>query len=237
MSKPFFTHDRTGNFETFGQHADEAIHIIRSHSQEHSPIDYQDLVFRFAMDAATEFLFGSCVHTLSPGDDGGPDTFASAFGRLQYRLAQRNHLTPWWPLFEMWEDKTEHVSTWDIFHSCWLMFFPTWQDVRIVRDFVRPIIQDAMQRKQSLGGGDLKKDADLDRQTLLDHLVVLTDGEWWFSLKVSFNWYYLRPTNNCRWDGQYATRRTWHSEDRCRARSEGCFFWHHFRMIFRLLRP
>jgi hypothetical protein len=132
-------------------------------------------------------------------------------------------LTPWWPLFEMWEDKTEHVSTWDIFHSCWLIFFPTWQDVRIVRDFVRPIIQDVLERKQSLGGGDLKKDADLD-QTLLDHLVVLTDGEWWFSLKVSFNWYYLRPTNNCRWDGQYATRRTWHSEDRCRARSEGCFF-------------
>jgi hypothetical protein len=107
MTRPFFTRDRISDFETFGLHTDEAMHIIRSHSQGRSPIDYQDIVFRFTLDAATEYLFGSCVHSLRHGDNGA---FGHAFGRLQHRLAQRSRLAPLWALFEIWGDKTEYVS-------------------------------------------------------------------------------------------------------------------------------
>jgi hypothetical protein len=175
MTKPFFTRDRTGDFETFGRHADEAIHIIRS--QGHSPIDFQDLVSRFTMDAATEFLFGSCVHTLSLGDGGALEPFAPAFGRLQYQLAQRVRSIPLWPIFEMWKDKTEYVRCDMLYCTVAGSSLLDREDLRTIHDFIRPIIQDALERKQSLGGRDLKKDTDLDRQTLLDHLVALTDGE------------------------------------------------------------
>ncbi|KAJ6557403.1 cytochrome P450 [Mycena vulgaris] len=47
MTRPFFSRDRISHFDIFDRHADRL-----------------DLVGRFTMDSATEFLFGSCVNSL-----------------------------------------------------------------------------------------------------------------------------------------------------------------------------
>lgn len=69
----------------------------------------QDLVSRFTLDSATEFLFGHCVHSLSAGLPYSPNfppppgaivnneanpanQFAKAFGEAQNLIARRGHL-------------------------------------------------------------------------------------------------------------------------------------------------
>jgi hypothetical protein len=128
----------------------------------------QDLMSRFTLDAATDFLFGNCVDSLSanlpypcnaalalpPSPDAShgdaADNFATAFRTAQVVVHRRQYVGWLWPLTEIFEDKTS-------------------KSMRLVNAFVEPIIKEALERKQRV--------VNEDDETLLDHLVKATDGK------------------------------------------------------------
>ena len=133
-------------------------------------------MFRFTLDAASEFLFGSCVHSLSAGlpyphnvapSSAVADTnraasanaFAKALLEAEGVIADRER-TGWiWPLAEIWEDKAR-------------------QPMQIVDGYIEPIIREAL-TKQKAGAFHKKNDGGHleEGETLLDHLVQVTEGE------------------------------------------------------------
>ena len=131
---------------------------------------YQDLVSRFTLDSATEFLFGNDVRSLSAGlpypptsdiartDTAKPDSdkFASAFYNAQLATAARGRFQDAWPLFEFWQDKVE-----------------TEKDA--IDKFIGPILTSALQKKaqNALSSGDEKI---TEEDTLLSQLLKVTDG-------------------------------------------------------------
>lgn len=142
----------------------------------------QDLVARFTLDSATEFLFGTCVHSLhtplpfphnhsaqfaSSGDADGQaqlsraEAFADAIREAQFIAAERTNLGGVWPLFEMHRNKTDKF-------------------MRVVDDFLDPILKEALKKKKLRAeeGKDLPSEAaGSDEETLLDNLLRYTTGE------------------------------------------------------------
>lgn len=136
---------------------------------------------RFTLDSATEFLFGSCVHSLSAGlpyphNANKPEiahasplspnpeqvskanSFARAFLEAQEKTAQRQRVGKIWPLFEIFGDQLK-------------------EPMKIVNSYLDPIIRDTVEkqnRKKALG--DTEKE-DEDELTLLDSLVKFTSGK------------------------------------------------------------
>ncbi|KAJ7502610.1 cytochrome P450 monooxygenase CYP63 [Mycena galericulata] len=124
-ARPFFARERISDFEIFERTSTTALSLIASRSREDLPIDIQDLVSRFALDSASEFLFGTKLDTLLqpltiPGKAKlGPkgsipsegatkfDEFTEAFERVAVLITRRGAQGPTWPLFELFTDKTE----------------------------------------------------------------------------------------------------------------------------------
>jgi hypothetical protein len=144
MTRPFFSRDRISNLDIFSRHSEDALGIIKA--SQGVAFDYQDLVFRFTLDSAAEFLFGVRVDSLR-GDE-TRNILGPALSRLQHAMAQRSRTAPIWPLFEMRKDKTR-------------------EDLKLVHGFIGPIIEAALDKKKS----GLKTN-----ETLLDELVQVTDG-------------------------------------------------------------
>ena len=166
ITRPFFSKDRISDFELLDRHADQAIAKMRERFKEGVAVNIQDVLSRFTMDTATEFLFGQDVKTLS-GDLPYPSTcrkpflrthpsdrFAVAFNRAQEHTAPRGIYGKLWPLAEFWEDV---VAT----------------DKEITWEFINPIIQAALEKKKAAKG---VYEVNRDDGTLLDHLVQQTDG-------------------------------------------------------------
>lgn len=65
ITRPFFTHDRISHFEIFDRHANHAIALAKERFRMDLAIDFQDLISRFTLDSASEFLFGHCIDSLS----------------------------------------------------------------------------------------------------------------------------------------------------------------------------
>ncbi|KAG5653249.1 hypothetical protein H0H81_001506 [Sphagnurus paluster] len=167
MTRPFFTRDRISDFELFDRHADTAIALIKERMRSGYAIDFQDLMSRFTLDSASEFLFGHCVHSLTAGlpyphnasyvppDSSTPQAnraneFARAFLEAQEVAARRERLGWVWPLTEIMADKTK-------------------EPMRIVNEYLDPIVQEAIAKKQAAPKLDEKEVE--DGQTLIDHLV------------------------------------------------------------------
>jgi hypothetical protein len=129
---------------------------------------------RFTLDTATEFLFGTCVHSLkasppyphnvtlppaSTNTDRTVSAFSQAFLGAQEAIMDRERFGWIWPLSEIWEDKTR-------------------KPMQIVDGYIEPIIQEALAKKKA-GTFDTKDTGDhLDEgETLLDHLIRVTEGE------------------------------------------------------------
>ncbi|KAK7029845.1 cytochrome P450 monooxygenase [Favolaschia claudopus] len=146
MTRPFFSRDRISNLDIFSRHSEDALSIIKS--TQGTPFDYQDLIFRFTLDSAAEFLFSAQVNSLR--GDGTTHELGPALSRLQHRMAQRSRTAPIWPLLELMGDKTR-------------------DDLRLVHGFIGPIIDAALEKKKSL------KELGGDDETLLDELVNVTD--------------------------------------------------------------
>lgn len=151
------------------------------------PIRVQDLISRFTLDSATEFLFGACVHSLrstlpfphnvsasSPFASAAltppaekvldeAEGFASAFLKAEHLCAERATQGKLWPLWEMREDKSR-------------------QYMRIVDAYLHPILEEALAKKARREREETAKRVEEaveieEEETLLDHLVKFTSGK------------------------------------------------------------
>ena len=165
MSRPFFSKDRISDFEIFNRHADQVVVKVKERLSQGVAVDVQDVLFRFTLDTATEFLFGQDVESLTaglpyPSTHKGhtrrthpSDEFALAFDRAQEYVFPRGLYGRLWPLAEFWKD-TVAVER------------------NLTDKFISPLIEAALQKKMNANGVyELKEGG-----TLLDHLVHQTDG-------------------------------------------------------------
>ncbi|KAF8060193.1 cytochrome P450 monooxygenase pc-1 [Lyophyllum atratum] len=174
MTRPFFTRDRISDFGLFDRHADTVIALIKDRMRSGHAIDIQDLMSRFTLDSASEFLFGHCVHSLTAGlpyphnasyvppESNSPQAkraneFAHAFLEAQEVLSSRLRYGWIWPLAEIWEDKTK-------------------KPMKIVNAYLDPIIQEAITKKDAAPrSAERKIESHVeDGETLIDHLVSLS---------------------------------------------------------------
>ncbi|OAX32011.1 cytochrome P450 [Rhizopogon vinicolor AM-OR11-026] len=168
MTRPFFTHDRISHFDIFDRHADQAIALMNQRFRVGMAIDFQDLISRFTLDSASEFLFGHCVDSLSATipypynatqstndiqADNAAEAFSHAFSQAQHRINQRISIGQTWPLTEILADRTA-------------------QHMKVVNAFLDPIVKDALEKHRATTKLDISEYA--DDGTLVDHLVKLT---------------------------------------------------------------
>ncbi|EPS96209.1 hypothetical protein FOMPIDRAFT_1130934 [Fomitopsis schrenkii] len=171
MTRPFFSKDKISHFDIFDRHADLVISQMSQSFHNGTAVDFQDLVSRFTLDAASEFLFGSCIDSLKqplrstashtgsthhPGEETvSSHDFAEAFRAAEHVCSDRAWRTGLWPLFEMLEDKSA-------------------KHVEIIKRFLDPIVKDALRRKDTNASTDRRHLEDEKDKTLLDHLVDYT---------------------------------------------------------------
>ncbi|TCD70442.1 hypothetical protein EIP91_003523 [Steccherinum ochraceum] len=163
MTRPFFSKDRISHFDLFEKRADIAINKMRARFSEGEPVDFQDLIWRFTLDAASEFLFGECIDHLalrlpyprnSPqavtnkDDESLTDRFARGFARAQETIAIRGRTGFMWPFLEIFTSKTA-------------------DDMKDVDEFLNPIVQRAVENYRKEDATKEVKDED----NLLSHLV------------------------------------------------------------------
>ena len=120
-------------------------------------IDIADLTRRFTTDAASEFLFGQTLDTLSFSEaDGGLGSFLDAFAEIQDIVFRRNSFGALWPLTELFGDATEPLGN-------------------IIKQFVDPIVQRALEHKRKM----LEKGQQVepDQCTFLEYLAWRNEGE------------------------------------------------------------
>jgi len=166
MTRPFFSKDRISDFELFDRHADHVVSKMKERFKEGVAVDVQDILSRFTLDTATEFLFGQDVKSLSADlpypstyKKSSPrthpaDQFALAFSRAQEYTFPRGFYGKLWPLVAFWEDI---VAT----------------EKKVTDEFINPIIHAALEKKKAAKG---VYEVNRDDGTLLDHLVQQTDG-------------------------------------------------------------
>ncbi|KAK2461124.1 hypothetical protein APHAL10511_006651 [Amanita phalloides] len=178
MSRPAFVRARISDYEIFDRHANAAISLLKQRLREGYAIDFQDLVSRFTLDTATEFLFANCLHSLSAGlpyphnvtppsclsFDTNRTTFANAFAvaflEAQDVAAERERHGWVWPFYEIWKDRT-------------------YKSMQIIDGCIEPIIREALAKKKASahkGNVNAKMSEHLeDGETLLSHLVQVTE--------------------------------------------------------------
>ena len=166
MTRPFFSKERISDFEIFNRHANQVVSKMKERFGLGIAVDIQDVLSRFTLDTATEFLFGRDVKSLSaelpyPSTYKGhtrpvhpSDEFALAFDRAQEYTFTRMFYGKIWPLFEFWRDTVT-------------------AERNLTDKFVSPLIEAALLRKKhAYGVYELNK----EEGSLLDHLVHQTDG-------------------------------------------------------------
>jgi hypothetical protein len=127
---------------------------------------------RFTLDAATEFLFGNCVESLSAGlpyphnatnpppiprtaKGDAANAFAQAFLKAQEVISMRERYGWVWPFTEIFKDKS-------------------YEPMKIVNSYIEPIVKEALTKKQNSDVNE-KGDEASDEETLLDSLARVTD--------------------------------------------------------------
>ncbi|EIW81921.1 cytochrome P450 [Coniophora puteana RWD-64-598 SS2] len=177
MTKPFFSRDRISHFDNFERHADDAIAQTRARLREGHPADFQDMVSRFTLDSATEFLFGKDLQSLSAGllyppnsplaatsaaKDHPANVFAQAFLESQVATVFRMTYGSAWRLREFWADEVQ-------------------KHMDVCNAFIEPVVKDALARKREAkekGLGQVREKGKVaDEDTLLDYLVNVTEDD------------------------------------------------------------
>ncbi|KAJ7607751.1 cytochrome P450 [Roridomyces roridus] len=182
MTRPFFHRERISDFDLFDIHAENAIGQLKKRLRQGYPVDFQDMVSRFTLDAATSFLFARDMQSLSVGlpyphyvtaasapsssnslARSDADLFATAFQDAQFITSKRYRFGEHWPLAEFWKDKVK-------------------EPMAVVRRVLDPILEEAVAKKRAMGGnignggGGGKEEREVQEgETLLDHLVNYTD--------------------------------------------------------------
>ncbi|KAF8153753.1 cytochrome P450 monooxygenase pc-1 [Crassisporium funariophilum] len=171
ITRPMFTRDRISHFELFDRRAVQVIAKLRERLREGYAVDFQDLMLRFTLDSATDFLFGNCVESLSAGlpyphnagyvpplrrtarGDAAND-FARAFLEAQEAISVRERYGWIWPLVEIFKDQT-------------------YEPMKVVNSYVEPIVKDALEKHRR--SPKKEKNAEVaDGESLLDLLVGVT---------------------------------------------------------------
>ncbi|KAJ7648704.1 cytochrome P450 [Mycena polygramma] len=171
MTRPFFSRDKISHFDIFDAHAEDVISIMKQRTRAGFSVDFQDLVGRFTMDSATEFLFGTCVDSLKanipyahnvafppPQSTSAhaqtANRFIETFNAAMQVIAQREWIGAPWPLWEMFEDQTV-------------------APMKVVSAFLDPIISAAIEKKRLAEGLALAAETkgEVEAETLLDELL------------------------------------------------------------------
>ena len=136
------------------------------------PIEVQDMYARFTLDAASEFLFGKNVDTLSghlpePGNTEmsakGSATadafgsFAQAFEEAQELIMLRVRRGYFWPVYELF--KTD----------------PHRKHMAVIEKWLEPLVRDALKNKSEMQKAGFKNP--LDQSVFLQYLADNTEGE------------------------------------------------------------
>ncbi|KAI0638092.1 cytochrome P450 monooxygenase pc-3 [Trametes polyzona] len=171
MTRPYFSRDRISHFELFDRHT--AIRKMKDRFRGGHAVDFQDVISRFTLDSATEFLFGACVNSLKSDlpyahndpvaprfarEPNAAERFSVAFAGAQNVISMRMRTSWFWHIEELFHDRSgEHM--------------------RVVDEFLNPILEEAIAKNraakaQAQAGSNDKPN---DDETLLDHLVKLTD--------------------------------------------------------------
>ncbi|KAF8164796.1 cytochrome P450 monooxygenase pc-3 [Crassisporium funariophilum] len=165
MTRPFFTRERISDFDIYDRNCERSLGQARDRLAEGHPVEFQDLVSRFTLDSATEFLFGHNVGSLEAGIpypasksivsqalyDNHPSTiFVIAFIEGQVLGSRRTTFGADWPLTEFWGDKIKPLR-------------------KIMDGFIDPVMTEALAKRES--EMKLQKTADNEEDNLLAHLV------------------------------------------------------------------
>ncbi|KAF8556689.1 cytochrome P450 monooxygenase CYP63 [Imleria badia] len=167
LARPFFARDRISDFELFDRHSSRTLSILSDMAAVNQPCDVQDLYARFTIDAASEFLFGKNLDTLSgqlptpgstPSERGSSTndawgTFVKAFEAVQQIITVRARTGIIWPVFELLDDKTSPY-------------------VETIRQWVDPLVHQILEEKASKQAGI---NGNLEEKTFLQHLADSTD--------------------------------------------------------------
>ncbi|TFK22821.1 cytochrome P450 monooxygenase pc-3 [Coprinopsis marcescibilis] len=178
MARPYFSRDRISDFDNFDKHSQLAIQKMKARFAQGFAVDFQDVVARFTLDSATEFLFGNDVRSLSeelpypyfhdatkevqdskqaplPSSSTHSATeFVQAFGEAQTIIAYRSRFGDHWPLSEFWVDKLAKPK-------------------RIIDEYIEGIVREAIiQRREKKG---VVSDDDKDEESFLEHLFNSTE--------------------------------------------------------------
>ena len=155
----------------FERHCTLTLSLLGSHDSSSTAIDAQDLYGRFTLDAASEFLFGKNLRTLSGklpiagqtlmGPKGSLvedpwGSFAKAFEMAQINATNRARMGSIWPLFELFKDKNEEHC--DVIHR--------WLD---------PLVKDALDEKSRLQAANVL--SPVSEKNFIQHLAQCTDGQ------------------------------------------------------------
>ncbi|KAJ7573004.1 cytochrome P450, partial [Mycena floridula] len=166
-ARPFFARERISDFNALEKHWERTLAVISSSQLAHKACEAQDLHSRFTLDAASEFLFGRNLDTLSatlpqPGRIGpkGSATedswgsFVQAFEMAQQVATRRSRIGYFFPLFELTGDANEGHST-------------------TIRTWIDPLVQRALQDNRDVKkAGITQTIGDLN---FLQHLADSTD--------------------------------------------------------------
>ncbi|KAJ7475136.1 cytochrome P450 [Mycena galericulata] len=139
--------------------------LMRNRLAKSHPIDFQDVVSRFTLDSATEFLFERSVDSMAAGlpyPESWPvanssyflnhpsNTYVRSFVLSQTLLVMRAPFGSKWPLSEFWKDKIKPHR-------------------KIIDEFIEPLLS------RELGRKNKQEDEKKDEGSFLTHLVQATD--------------------------------------------------------------
>ncbi|KAJ4486551.1 cytochrome P450 [Lentinula edodes] len=191
MTRPFFSRDKITHFDIFDRHADSAISLMKTRFRAGYAVDFQDLIGRFTLDSATEFLFGSCVNSLAAGlpypYNVAPTVVSGSV--MPNSVSSSTLLSPNASAFSLARDFSnafleaqEAVSSRERFSMIWPVLEihkdRTKEPMKVINAFIQPIVDEAvakMRSQKELGQmSGLAADID-DNETLLDHLVKQTE--------------------------------------------------------------
>lgn len=132
----------------------------------------QDLFARFTLDAASEFLFGQNVDTLSgqlpvagrarmsakgSATDDEFGSFVQSFEAVQDVNLQRARRGYFWPVYEL------------------LQRDPTLQHMDVIRRWLDPLVERVLENKDNMHKAGLK--SSVDQNTFLEYLADNTEGQ------------------------------------------------------------
>lgn len=170
----------------FVNHADKALNRFL---KAEVATDLQDLSSKFTLDAATEFLFGQCVHSLeedlprpwnqpaqlvtpvaSPSEKSGISLLPTTTDSVP-RTATQAFPSAFTSALHTLAARLRSGALWPLLE---ITKDSTRRDVGIIRGFVRGIVQRALEKREERER--LGEDA-TEGNTLLDHLVTVSDGK------------------------------------------------------------